>query len=382
MGPATPPESTATATSAGCRPKAIAPRAKDTEVRSAAEALLALGGGSLGSRNEPLCPHWHVVNYECDPEAKGERLGTGVYKRIKIVHEVRRVGRTLHRPGLLGACDENDGFDGDDEDSLELYESDSDSSLPELVPISSGEENGGDNNDDGCDGKEEEEEDPPGADSNGDNRCPPNEDPTSATTAASTEAAAPSPGRSIAVIDSGGGRRPTVTEDAWLEVGNPTGLVARLGAYPPACPPAGKNDSINDSDTHEETEPFCHRVCSAVTKASIRGRSEPVLFLVHGATYVSGGPGRAHCESLLTTMDMGDHGVAIHGMHPSGDRCGMTVRGGDYLPFDWDDEKLFFAIEKPSPSDLSRWPVYELNSPHLRGEPFGAAVADGQGAAR
>eukprot|EP00534_Pseudo-nitzschia_fraudulenta_P010005 CAMPEP_0201154050 /NCGR_PEP_ID=MMETSP0851-20130426/14339_1 /ASSEMBLY_ACC=CAM_ASM_000631 /TAXON_ID=183588 /ORGANISM="Pseudo-nitzschia fraudulenta, Strain WWA7" /LENGTH=189 /DNA_ID=CAMNT_0047431355 /DNA_START=186 /DNA_END=755 /DNA_ORIENTATION=- len=61
-------------------------------------------------------------------------------------------------------------------------------------------------------------------------------------------------------------------------------------------------------------------------------------------------------------MDMGDHGVKINGVHPNDKKCGITI-GNEYTPFDWDDEKLFFRIEKPTPLELDSLETFELNSP-------------------
>ena len=159
------------------------------------------------------------------------------------------------------------------------------------------------------------------------------------------------PGQTIAVIDSGGGRRPTVTASAWTAVGGDTGITATLSPY-------------------QTTAQESHPVRSAMTKATITGRTDPVLLLVHYATFIESTDDHTNGESLLTTMDMGNHGVTINGIHPNDDQCGITVKG-DFLPFDWDDEKLFFRIEKPTADDLTnnRFQVYEINSPAPPGVP-------------
>ena len=58
-------------------------------------------------------------------------------------------------------------------------------------------------------------------------------------------------GQTIAVIDTGGGCRPTVTEAAWSIVGRETGLTANLSPY-------------------QSTESSTHHVCSAITKKQLR----------------------------------------------------------------------------------------------------------------
>ena len=108
----------------------------------------------------------------------------------------------------------------------------------------------------------------------------------------------------------GGGKRPTITERAWLTVGDDTGLTTGLQPY----------------QTATATR---HPVVSAVTKAMITGRDEPVLLLVHYATYISNKHDPNEVESLLTTMDLGNHGVTINGIHPSSKKmwyyCGSDL---------------------------------------------------------
>ena len=96
---------------------------------------------------------------------------------------------------------------------------------------------------------------------------------------------------------------------------------------------------------YQSTESSTHPICSAITKATISGRTDPILLLVHHATYIATKDDQTNGEYLLTTMDMGDHGVKINGVHPNDMKCGITI-GNEYIPFDWDDEKLFFRIEK------------------------------------
>jgi hypothetical protein len=145
------------------------------------------------------------------------------------------------------------------------------------------------------------------------------------------------------VCDSGGGRRPTITERAWTIIGGETGITAKLNPY-----------QTNDI--------FEHPVVSAVTKAHISGRPDPVLLKVHYATYISMEHDPNETESLMTTMDIGNHSIQINGIHPNDEKCGITV-DGTFLPFDWDDETIFFRISKPTQAELDRYEVFELNSP-------------------
>ena len=153
------------------------------------------------------------------------------------------------------------------------------------------------------------------------------------------------PGEDRFICDSGGGKRPTITERAWLTVGDDTGLTTGLQPY----------------QTATATR---HPVVSAVTKAMITGRDEPVLLLVHYATYISNKHDPNEVESLLTTMDLGNHGVTINGIHPSSKKCGITV-DQTFLPFDWDDDSVFYRISKPTEAELSIYTVFELNANRL-----------------
>jgi len=147
------------------------------------------------------------------------------------------------------------------------------------------------------------------------------------------------------VCDSGGGKYPTVTERAWTIVGGEPGLTTTMTPY-------------QTKDTYR------HPVVSAVTKAYITGEDEPVLLLVHHATFITKKHDPDEVESLMTTNDIGYHGVKINGIHPNDEKCGITVKG-KYLPFD-SNEQLgtgFFRIGKPTEEELGIYPIYELNSP-------------------
>ena len=73
------------------------------------------------------------------------------------------------------------------------------------------------------------------------------------------------PGQAVAIIDTGGGTRPTITTKAWEILGGDTGLTTQMQPYQSA------------------TSISC-RVCSGMTKATLPGFSQPVILLVHSAT--------------------------------------------------------------------------------------------------
>ena len=93
------------------------------------------------------------------------------------------------------------------------------------------------------------------------------------------------------IIDTGGGSHPTITERAWLRVGTDKGLRSSLNPYQ-------SNPKENNSS---------HPVVSTVTKVKIKGKSDPVLFLVHYAIYLTNKVDPTETESLFKTMDIGFH---------------------------------------------------------------------------
>ena len=42
-------------------------------------------------------------------------------------------------------------------------------------------------------------------------------------------------------------------------------------------------------------------------------------------------------------------------------KCGITV-DQTFLPFDWDDDSVFYRISKPTEAELSIYTVFELNA--------------------
>jgi len=115
---------------------------------------------------------------------------------------------------------------------------------------------------------------------------------------------------------------------------------------------------------YQTKDTYQHPVVSAVTKAYITGEYEPILLLVHHATFITKKHDPDEVESLMTTNDIGYHGVKINGIHPNDEKCGITVKG-KYLPFDSNEQlgTVFFRIGKPTEEEFGLYPIYELNSP-------------------
>lgn len=153
----------------------------------------------------------------------------------------------------------------------------------------------------------------------------------------------------ILIFDTGGGRTPTVSSKAWRIIAN-TRVSSSFQGYGPGTP-------VTKCD-----------VVHAVTKAHIQGRDKPILLVIHHASYVTD---PEETESLLTLMDLLKNSVEVNGVTPpqyvkgsnKEKTCSITVEG-EYLPFEHDDEKLFFTIEKPEPEEMDDTDLqtFELNS--------------------
>ena len=149
------------------------------------------------------------------------------------------------------------------------------------------------------------------------------------------------------IIDSGGGQTCTVTKNAW-RVTHTTNHRTELSGY---------------QDKNTQVCP----IVNAVTKAHIKGRDEPVLLAINYATLIDDDEEK---ESLVVPFCMMAHGIQVD-MVPEkyGGQSGMTVEE-TFLPFEYDNEKLFLRIEKPSRQDFDHFEIFELTSPYpeLRNE--------------
>ena len=73
-------------------------------------------------------------------------------------------------------------------------------------------------------------------------------------------------------------------------------------------------------------------------------------------------------ESLCVPFACMAHGIKIDIVPNKYEgKGGMTV-DGDFIPFDFDDEKLFIKIQKPTQDEMDMYDWYELASPvpHVR----------------
>eukprot|EP00957_Ditylum_brightwellii_P052702 3995163-Ditylum_brightwellii.AAC.1 len=68
-------------------------------------------------------------------------------------------------------------------------------------------------------------------------------------------------------------------------------------------------------------------------------------------------------ESLVVPFELMQHGIKVDlTPHNLGGAGAMYIED-EYMPFEWDKEKLFIRIEKPNDSDIGELEVYELNFP-------------------
>ena len=86
-------------------------------------------------------------------------------------------------------------------------------------------------------------------------------------------------------------------------------------------------------------------VVNAVTKAQPRNYDKPIILLQNNATLIND---ENEMESLCVPFKCMEHGIKID-MVPTkyGGLGGMTVEG-DFIPFEFDNEKLFIKIQKPT----------------------------------
>ena len=143
------------------------------------------------------------------------------------------------------------------------------------------------------------------------------------------------------VIDTGGGQTCTVTKNAW-RITHTTNHQTALSGY------------------QDKTTQVCP-IVNAVTKAHIKGMEQPVLLSVNYATMIDD---KEETESLIVPFCMMAHGITVDLVPEKyGGKSGMIV-DETFLPFEYDDEKLFIKIEKPSKQDFDHYEMFELTSPY------------------
>jgi hypothetical protein len=103
------------------------------------------------------------------------------------------------------------------------------------------------------------------------------------------------------------------------------------------------------------------RIANVVIKAHFPHRELPVLFVLNHVNLLSD---PHENESLAVPFNFWAHGVRCNLKPPEyGGTCGLTV-DEETFPFQWDKEKLYINISKPTEMDLTTLEWFELTSPN------------------
>jgi hypothetical protein len=146
----------------------------------------------------------------------------------------------------------------------------------------------------------------------------------------------------ILVIDTGGGMNATITKRAWKILHRTNHQTAMVGYQ-------------------DKGSPQICEIVNAVTKATILGRDLPVLLLMNYATMLNDDQEK---ESLCVPFQSMKHGISFDLTPTSfGGKGGMKV-DNEFIPFKYDNEKLYLNISKPTSEDLDMLEWFELSSPY------------------
>lgn len=99
---------------------------------------------------------------------------------------------------------------------------------------------------------------------------------------------------------------------------------------------------------------------NAVTKAYIKGRNEPILFLMNYATMITD---PEETESLHVPFQSMKHGIKFDMTPGTLGGTGSMYMNDERFPMQYDGEKLYFSISKPTEKDIELYECYELSSP-------------------
>ena len=150
----------------------------------------------------------------------------------------------------------------------------------------------------------------------------------------------------ILIIDTGSGYHPTITERAWR-------ITHRY------------NVKISMSGYQSQEAPQQCDVVNAVTKVTIPGRQDPLIFEVNYATLVKD---NLELESLVVQFEMMKHGIQVDMTPTKYGGQGSIMVEGEELHYNFDDKKLFWAINKPMQDELDTLRWVELNQPKMQGD--------------
>jgi hypothetical protein len=146
----------------------------------------------------------------------------------------------------------------------------------------------------------------------------------------------------LLIIDTGGGHTSTITSHTCLVLHH-TNHRTELTGY------------------QDKSRPKNLPIVHAATKVHVRGLEHPIIFILNYVTLLEDS---TEHESLLQPFTCMRHGISMD-LTPTkhGGLGGMTVEG-QFFPFEYDDEKLFFRIEKPTWEDFDYYECIEITSPH------------------
>ena len=153
----------------------------------------------------------------------------------------------------------------------------------------------------------------------------------------------------VLILDTGGGRIPTITRQAWYITDTHADQSA-ISGYQSSDPPK-----------------ICP-IVNGITKVHLPNRDVPVLFIMNYATLIED---PSETESLSVPFAMMKHGISLDITPPlyGGSSCGLKI-SDQFFPFNFDGEKLYFHISKPTDEDLLTLEAFELTSPlptsHIR----------------
>jgi hypothetical protein len=146
---------------------------------------------------------------------------------------------------------------------------------------------------------------------------------------------------SILVIDSGGGHISTITKSACL-------VLHRTGHW---------TETLGYQD---KSSPKRHPIVHCAIKVKAPNIDQPIILVLN---YVSLLEDEEETESLLQPFSCMRHGVRMD-LTPIvyGGESGMRV-DGQFIAFDFDREKLYLPISKPTWEDMDYFDIYEVTSP-------------------
>ena len=143
----------------------------------------------------------------------------------------------------------------------------------------------------------------------------------------------------ILVVDSGAGNYGTITSRAWMILSETNHVTNMIG--------------------YQSTTPKECKIVHGATKATIPGRIEPIIFIMNYCTLVED---MGEYESLLQPYQVMAHGVDVDCKPPVFGGTGCMSFNDNSYPFEFDGEKPFYTITKPTQEDFDNLEHLELTS--------------------